>query len=100
GDGVGGGDARVRPAAGAGQELRSGAVRAAQCLQGAGHVTTSSPEEPQTGPQWPSAASARQAARESDTRPANAELRLAMAAARAGGAVLMKRLRGGADLEV
>jgi hypothetical protein len=63
-------------------------------------VTTSSPEEPQTGPQWPSAASARQAARESDTRPANAELRLAMAAARAGGAVLMKRLRGGADLEV
>jgi myo-inositol-1(or 4)-monophosphatase len=63
-------------------------------------VTTSSPEEPQTGPQWPSAASARQTARESETRPANAELRLAVAAARAGGAVLMKRLRAGADLDV
>ena len=84
---------------GAGQELRSGAVRAAQRVQGAGHVT-SSPEEPQTGPEWPSAASASQLARESETRPANAELRLAVAAARAGGAVLMKRLRAGADLEV
>jgi myo-inositol-1(or 4)-monophosphatase len=63
-------------------------------------VTTSSPEEPQAGPEWTSAASARQAARESETRPANAELRLAVAAARAGGAVLMRRLRAGADLEV
>jgi len=61
---------------------------------------TSSPEEPQTGPEWPSAASASRSARESETRPANAELRLAVAAARAGGAVLMKRLRAGADLEV
>ncbi|MGD0701460.1 MAG: inositol monophosphatase family protein [Trebonia sp.] len=32
--------------------------------------------------------------------PASAELRLAVAAARTGGAVLMKRLRAGADLEV
>jgi myo-inositol-1(or 4)-monophosphatase len=61
---------------------------------------TSSPEEPQTGPEWPSSASARRSARESETRPAHAELRLAVAAARAGGAVLMKRLRAGADLEV
>jgi myo-inositol-1(or 4)-monophosphatase len=61
---------------------------------------TSSPEEPQTGPEWPSAASAGRSARESETRPAHAELRLAVAAARAGGAVLMKRLRAGADLEV
>ncbi len=61
---------------------------------------TSSPEEPQTGPEWPSAASASRSARESETRPAHAELRLAVAAARAGGAVLMKRLRAGADLEV
>ena len=35
-----------------------------------------------------------------ETRPANAELRLAVAAARAGGAVLLKRLRAGADLVV
>jgi myo-inositol-1(or 4)-monophosphatase len=35
-----------------------------------------------------------------DSRPADAELRLAVAAARAGGAVLMRRLRAGADLEV
>jgi myo-inositol-1(or 4)-monophosphatase len=61
---------------------------------------TSSPEEPQAGPEWTSAASAGQLARESETRPANAELRLAVAAVRAGGAVLMKRLRAGADLEV
>ena len=46
---------------------------------------TSSAAEPQTGP---------------ETRPANAELRLAVAAARAGGAVLMTRLHAGADLEV
>jgi myo-inositol-1(or 4)-monophosphatase len=61
---------------------------------------TSSPEEPQTGIQWPPAESAGRPVRESETRPANAELRLAVAAARAGGAVLMKRLRAGADLEV
>jgi myo-inositol-1(or 4)-monophosphatase len=61
---------------------------------------TSSPEEPQTGPEWPAAASASQPSRRAETRPANAELRLAVAAARAGGAVLMKRLRAGADLEV
>jgi myo-inositol-1(or 4)-monophosphatase len=61
---------------------------------------TSSPEEPQTGPEWPAAASASRSAHESETRPANAELRLAVAAARAGGAVLMRRLRAGADLEV
>ena len=61
---------------------------------------TSSPEEPQTGPEWTSALSAGRLARESETRPANAELRLAVAAARAGGAVLMKRLRAGTDLEV
>jgi myo-inositol-1(or 4)-monophosphatase len=60
---------------------------------------TSSPEEPQTGPQWP-AVSAGQPDLMPDTRPANAELRLATAAARAGGAVLLKRLRAGADLEV
>jgi myo-inositol-1(or 4)-monophosphatase len=35
-----------------------------------------------------------------ETRPANAELRLAVAAARAGGAVLMRRLNAGSDLEV
>jgi myo-inositol-1(or 4)-monophosphatase len=35
-----------------------------------------------------------------ETRPANAELRLAVAAARAGGAVLMRRLNVGSDLEV
>ena len=57
---------------------------------------TSSPEEPQTGPQWPPGLPARLP----ETRPANAELRLAAAAARAGGAVLMKRLQAGADLEV
>jgi myo-inositol-1(or 4)-monophosphatase len=61
---------------------------------------TSSPEEPQTGIQWPPAESAGRPVRESETRPANAELRLAVAAARAGGAVLMKRLRAGADLDV
>ena len=61
---------------------------------------TSSPEEPQTGPQWPPAVSAGYPAHLQQTRPANAELRLAVAAARAGGAVLMKRLRAGADLEV
>jgi myo-inositol-1(or 4)-monophosphatase len=61
---------------------------------------TSSPEEPQTGPQWPTAGSASGSARMPETRPANAELRLAVAAARAGGAVLMKRLRAGADQEV
>jgi myo-inositol-1(or 4)-monophosphatase len=44
-------------------------------------VTTSSPQGPQQ-------------------RPANAELRLAVTAARAGGAVLMRRLRAGGDLEV
>jgi myo-inositol-1(or 4)-monophosphatase len=60
---------------------------------------TSSPEEPQTGPQWP-AVSAGQPDLMPDTRSANAELRLATAAARAGGAVLLKRLRAGADLEV
>ena len=63
-------------------------------------MTTSSPEEPQTGPEWPAQASASQPARMAETRPADAELRLAVAAARAGGAVLMKRLRAGADLEV
>ena len=57
---------------------------------------TSSPEEPQTGPQWPPGLPARLP----ETRAANAELRLAAAAARAGGAVLMKRLQAGADLEV
>ena len=61
---------------------------------------TSSPEEPQTGPEWPAAASRIQPSRTAGTRPANAELRLAVAAARAGGAVLMKRLHAGADLEV
>jgi len=63
-------------------------------------MTTSSPEEPQTGPQWPSATGAGGPARRPQMRPANAELRIAVAAARAGGAVLMKRLRAGADLEV
>ena len=61
---------------------------------------TSSPEEPQTGIEWPAAESAGRPVREAETRPANAELRLAVAAARAGGAVLMKRLRAGADLDV
>ncbi|HEX4288438.1 MAG TPA: PEP/pyruvate-binding domain-containing protein, partial [Trebonia sp.] len=37
---------------------------------------TSSPEEPQTGPEWPAASSAGQAARMPDSRPADAELRL------------------------
>ena len=63
-------------------------------------MTTSSPEEPQTGPQWPSALSPGSATHRQEVRPANAELRLAVAAARAGGAVLMRRLRAGADLEV
>jgi len=63
-------------------------------------MTTSSPEEPQTGPQWPTASDAGRSARMAETRPANAELRLAVAAARAGGAVLMRRLRAGGDLEV
>ena len=61
---------------------------------------TSSPEEPQTGPQWPPAVSDSRSARVPETRPANAELGLAVAAARAGGAVLMRRLQAGADLEV
>jgi myo-inositol-1(or 4)-monophosphatase len=39
-------------------------------------------------------------ARFPETRPANAEVRLAVAAARTGGAVLMKRLHAGADLEI
>ena len=63
-------------------------------------MSTSSPEEPQTGPQWPSAMGTGGPARTPQLRPANAELRIAVAAARAGGAVLMKRLRAGADLEV
>ncbi|HEX4091554.1 MAG TPA: inositol monophosphatase [Trebonia sp.] len=61
---------------------------------------TSSPEEPQTGPEWPLASSAGQPGGMPETRPANAELRLAVAAARAGGAVLMRRLNVGSDLEV
>jgi myo-inositol-1(or 4)-monophosphatase len=63
-------------------------------------VSTSSPEEPQTGPQWPSAPSPGSSARMPDMRPASAELRLAIAAARVGGGVLLKRLRAGTDLEV
>ena len=63
-------------------------------------MSTSSPEEPQTGPQWPSALSPSSSARMPEMRPANAELRLAMAAARVGGGVLLKRLKAGADLEV
>ena len=59
---------------------------------------TSSPQEPPTGPQWPSAVS--RPARFPETRPVNAEVRLAVAAARAGGAVLMQRLHAGADLEI
>jgi myo-inositol-1(or 4)-monophosphatase len=60
---------------------------------------TSSPEEPQTGPQWPEPSNGRPDQR-AQIRPANAELRLAMAAARVGGGVLLKRLKTGADLEV
>jgi myo-inositol-1(or 4)-monophosphatase len=61
---------------------------------------TSSPEEPQAGPQWPPATTASRFAGGSESCPANAELRVAVAAARAGGAVLMNRLRAGADLQV
>jgi myo-inositol-1(or 4)-monophosphatase len=62
-------------------------------------MTTSSPEEPQTGPQWPTVSPGLPSHR-ADVRPGGSELRLAVTAARAGGAVLMKRLRSGADLEV
>ncbi len=56
---------------------------------------TSSPEEPQAGPQWRPLPDSRIIA----TRPGETELRVAAAAARAGGAAVMRRLRA-ADLEI
>jgi myo-inositol-1(or 4)-monophosphatase len=57
---------------------------------------TSSPEEPQTGPQWRPRADSPVTA----TRPGAMELRVATAAARAGGAAVMRRLRTAGDLEI
>ena len=62
-------------------------------------MSTSSPEEPQTGPRWPTV-SPGLPSHQAEIRPGRSELRLAVAAARAGGAALMRRLRSGADLEV
>jgi len=57
---------------------------------------TSSPEEPQTGPRWRPPAGSPVTA----TRPGETELRVATAAARAGGAAVMRRLRAAGDLEI
>jgi myo-inositol-1(or 4)-monophosphatase len=59
---------------------------------------TSSPEEPQTGPAWPTVP--RSAELQGAVARADVELRVAEAAARAGGAVLARRLREGGSLEV
>ena len=56
---------------------------------------TSSPEEPQTGPEWRPLPGYLPAA---GVWPGGMELRVAVAAARAGGAAVMRRLRG--DLEI
>jgi myo-inositol-1(or 4)-monophosphatase len=57
---------------------------------------TSSPEEPPTGPQWRPLPGPLPAA---GAWPGGTELRVATGAARAGGAAVMKRLRGAGDLE-
>jgi myo-inositol-1(or 4)-monophosphatase len=57
---------------------------------------TSSSEEPQTGPRWRPLPDSRIAV----TRSGDLELRVATGAARAGGAAVMRRLRGADQLEI
>ena len=58
---------------------------------------TSSPEDPQTGPQWRPLPGSPPVA---GAWPGGPELRVAIAAARAGGAAVMRRRRGAGDLEI